>query len=107
MAAVLLGAAICIYLMWGIVDGWTVKAAPIPQCNGHDAMKATLLKEAGENPIIVGVSHTRLMMEMYVSENGRWTLVNTETLGGLSCIVDYGRGLTILKVPPKERGIRW
>ena len=69
-------------------------------CAKHDALATILDSKFGEQQTGVGLAGHDAMVELYVSKQGTFTLVSTNT-DGVSCIV--GAGDNWEKVEPKER----
>ena len=69
-------------------------------CAKHDALATILDSKFGEQQTGAGLAGKEAMVELYVSKNGTFTLVSTNTQG-VSCIV--GAGENWEKMEPKER----
>lgn len=77
---------------------------PIDRCAPHDTMSETLLTNAKEHPVGIGISEDRSLMEVYASEWGTWTIVSTDMVSGMSCIRSFGENFHMRPIPKKEQG---
>lgn len=77
----------------------------IPACASHDEMAAALLSVAKESPIGIGITQDRSVLEVYASESGTWTAVQTDVSTRESCIKSYGTNWQTLRIPPKEQKV--
>jgi hypothetical protein len=69
-------------------------------CASHDKLATTLQSKFGEQQLGMGLAGKGALVELYVSKEGTFTLVTTDT-SGLSCIV--GAGDSWEKYDPKEQ----
>jgi len=66
----------------------TLAAQP---CGIHDALAKTLKTKYQETRRILGIINARNVMEIFMSPQGTWTVVVTDT-SGTSCITAAGEG---------------
>lgn len=77
-----------------VAAGFGLTAATEPaqsqaQCNMREAMVKQLSEQYGEKPAAVGQVDQQSLVEIFVSENGTWTILVTGTDGG-SCVLAAG-----------------
>jgi hypothetical protein len=65
-------------------------------CAARSSVMNSLAQRYKEKPTAVGLVSGRLVMELYLSASGSWTLMTT-TPEGMSCIVASGISWTPLK----------
>ena len=65
------------------------KAEAAPQCGNHDKIADVLGKKFKETRRVMGVVNSKAVMEMFMSPQGTWTMVITDTSGN-SCITASG-----------------
>ena len=65
----------------------TAQAAP--QCSSHDRIVDALGNKFKETRRVMGVVNSKAVMEMFMSPQGTWTMVITDT-SGKSCITAAG-----------------
>ena len=70
--------------------GLTVEAAAM-QCANHDNMAKTLTGKFKEIRRAMGVVNSTAVMEVFMSPQGTWTVVVTDTRG-IACIAASGDG---------------
>lgn len=68
-------------------------------CMKHDQLVDFLAERYGEHPLAMGFVSPQLMMEMFVSEAGTWSVVLTNTQG-IACINAAGSAWENVKSPP-------
>jgi hypothetical protein len=66
-----------------------VASAAAP-CGNHDAIAKSLTTKFKEARRIMGVVNARAVMEIFMSPQGTWTVVVTDT-NGLACIIATGQ----------------
>lgn len=76
-------AAVTLFSSAGIASA----AAP---CGSHDAVAKSLTTKFKEARRIMGVVNARAVMEIFMSPQGTWTVVVTDTKG-VSCIIAAGQ----------------
>ena len=64
-------------------------AQAAPQCSSHDKIVDALGNKFKETRRVMGVVNSRAVMEIFMSPQGTWTMVITDT-SGLSCITASG-----------------
>jgi hypothetical protein len=64
-------------------------AAAAPQCGDHDKIVDVLGHKYKETRRIMGVVNSTAVMEMFMSAQGTWTMVITDTRG-ISCVTAAG-----------------
>lgn len=62
-----------------------------PPCAPRDVIAANLAEDYGEHPAGRGVNEQGLLMELFVSPAGTWTMVVSGPRG-VGCIVSVGEG---------------
>lgn len=72
-----------------IVAGAVGTAQASPQCSSHDKIVDALGNKFKETRRVMGVVNSRAVMEMFMSPQGTWTMVITDT-SGKSCITAAG-----------------
>jgi len=65
------------------------KAEAAPQCGNHDKIIEVLGNKFKETRRVMGVVNAKAVMEIFMSPQGTWTVVITDT-SGLSCITASG-----------------
>jgi hypothetical protein len=65
------------------------KAEAAPQCGNHDKIVDVLGNKFKETRRVMGVVNAKAVMELFMSPQGTWTMVITDT-SGLSCITASG-----------------
>jgi hypothetical protein len=65
------------------------KAEAAPQCGNHDKIVEVLGDKFKETRRVMGVVNSTAVMEIFMSTQGTWTIVITDT-SGLSCITASG-----------------
>jgi hypothetical protein len=65
------------------------KAEAAPQCGNHDKIVEVLGNKFKETRRVMGVVNSTAVMELFMSPQGTWTMVITDT-SGLSCITASG-----------------
>ena len=64
-------------------------AQAAPQCSSHDKIVDALGNKFKETRRVMGVVNSRAVMEIFMSPQGTWTMVITDT-SGISCITASG-----------------
>jgi hypothetical protein len=64
-------------------------AVAAPQCGDHDKIVDVLGHKYKETRRVMGVVNAKSVMEMFMSPQGTWTMVITDT-SGISCITAAG-----------------
>jgi hypothetical protein len=64
-------------------------AVAAPQCGDHDKIVDVLGHKYKETRRVMGVVNAKSVMEMFMSPEGTWTMVITDT-SGISCITAAG-----------------
>jgi hypothetical protein len=64
-------------------------AEAAPQCGDHDKIVDVLGHKFKETRRVMGVVNAKSVMEMFMSPQGTWTMVITDT-SGISCITAAG-----------------
>ena len=64
-------------------------AEAAPQCGNHDKIVDVLGNKFKETRRVMGVVNAKAVMEIFMSPQGTWTIVITDT-SGLSCITASG-----------------
>ena len=72
--------------LFGSVD---VASAATP-CGSHDAITKSLTTKFKEARRVMGVVNTRAVMEIFMSPQGTWTVLVTDTTG-TACVVAAGQ----------------
>ena len=65
------------------------KAEATPQCGNHDKIVDVLGNKFKESRRVMGVVNSKAVMEIFMSPQGTWTMVITDT-SGMSCITAAG-----------------
>ncbi len=65
------------------------KAEAAPQCGNHDKIVEVLGDKFKETRRVMGVVNSKAVMEIFMSPQGTWTMMITDT-SGLSCITASG-----------------
>ena len=65
------------------------KAEATPQCGDHDKIVDVLGNKFKESRRVMGVVNSKAVMEIFMSPQGTWTMVITDT-SGMSCITAAG-----------------
>lgn len=68
---------------------FTGPAAAAMQCGRHDAVAQALASKYQETRRIMGVVNARMVMEIFMSPKGTWTVLITNT-SGTACITAAG-----------------
>jgi len=63
----------------------TGKTEATPQCSRHEEIVGALRDTFNETRRAMGVVNAKVVMEMFMSPQGTWTMVFTDT-NGISCI---------------------
>jgi len=66
-------------------------SAQAPACGPHDAIVQSLAEQYRENPQSVGMVDSNTLVEIFVSDQGSWTILATDT-AGKSCVLSAGEG---------------
>jgi hypothetical protein len=66
-------------------------ATAAEQCAARADMVKTLGEKFQENPTALGVVNPNVIVEVFVSDQGTWTILASDT-GGQSCVVSVGEG---------------
>ncbi len=85
MKKLVLSSLTCI--CFALLAGGPVSAAQ--QCASHEKMVKLLSKRFSEIPKAIGLVGKKRVMEVYVSEEGTWTILVTNS-GGQTCILAAG-----------------
>ena len=64
-------------------------AEAAPQCSSHDKIADALGNKFKETRRVMGVVNSTAVMEIFMSPQGTWTMVITDT-SGISCITASG-----------------
>ena len=82
---------------------WSVSApvAAAVRCGPHELVTAMLAAECQERREAIGLSEAGLLMEVFASVAGRWTILLTSP-GGLACIIAAGDNYEKATVTPPE-----
>jgi hypothetical protein len=64
-------------------------AEAAPQCSSHDKIADVLGNKFRETRRVMGVVNSTAVMEIFMSPQGTWTMVITDT-SGISCITASG-----------------
>ena len=64
-------------------------AEAAPQCSSHDKIVDALGNKFKETRRVMGVVNSRAVMEIFMSPQGTWTMVITDT-SGTSCVTASG-----------------
>lgn len=91
-----------------LVGGATASSAqePVPaqqetNCASLETVMDVAENEWGEEPIALFLSPSMGIMQLLADEEtGTWTVISTEPLTGLTCIVDAGEGFIRALVKP-------
>ena len=65
------------------------RAEAAPQCGNHDKIVDALGNKFKETRRVMGVVNSKAVMEIFMSPQGTWTIVITDT-SGKSCITAFG-----------------
>lgn len=65
------------------------KAEATPQCGDHDKIVDVLGNKYKEERRVMGMVNSKAVMEIFMSPQGTWTMVITDTRG-MSCITAAG-----------------
>ena len=65
------------------------KAEATPPCGNHDKIVNVLGNKFKESRRVMGVVNSKAIMEIFMSPQGTWTMVITDT-NGISCITAAG-----------------
>lgn len=66
-------------------------SAQTSTCGPHDAIVKSLAEQYRESPQSVGMVDSKTVVEVFVSDQGTWTIIATDTAGE-SCILSAGEG---------------
>jgi hypothetical protein len=66
-------------------------ASAAEQCAAHGDMIKALGEQFHENAAALGVVNPNVILEIFVSEKGTWTILATDTTGQ-SCVISAGEG---------------
>ncbi|ODT08758.1 MAG: hypothetical protein ABS58_01090 [Mesorhizobium sp. SCN 65-20] len=69
----------------------TVPSTAASECAARSDVVMSLEESYGEDPVAVGVVNPNLILEVFVSDGGTWTIVVTDT-DGKSCVISAGEG---------------
>lgn len=72
-------------------------------CGEHDAIVAQLLSKYGESVVGRGISFQGLMMEVFASEAGSWSVLLSSPAGS-ACIVSAGENWETQEPPLPGKG---
>lgn len=79
-----------------------VPAMAAEQCAARADMVKALGEKFHENPSAVGVVNPNVVLEVFVSDKGTWTILASDTKGQ-SCVISVGEGwesaMTIAALP--------
>lgn len=64
-------------------------AKAAPQCSSHDRIVDALVNKFKETRRVMGVVNSKAVMEIFMSPQGTWTMIITDT-SGMSCITAAG-----------------
>jgi hypothetical protein len=81
--------------------GTAAEAAP-PPCGNHDAMTTALATKFKEARRVMGVVNARAVMEIFMSAEGTWTVLVTDT-SGTACVIATGQDWQ--EVPIEAAGV--
>ena len=76
-----------------------VEATEAPRCAAWPDFVERLDSQFGEKRKIIGLTLTGNVMEIYVAEDGAWTMIITQP-SGLACAYGAGEALEVLEVLP-------
>jgi hypothetical protein len=65
------------------------RAEAAPQCGNHDKIVDALGEKFKETRRVMGVVNSKTVMEIFMSPQGTWSIVITDTSGN-SCITAFG-----------------
>jgi hypothetical protein len=91
-------------LMMAAGAGWLASmpaAAATIQCASHDVVTSMLADHYQEQREAIGLSRDGLVMEVFVSPSGTWTILLTSP-NGLSCLMAEGEGYEEIAPPAPE-----
>lgn len=66
-------------------------ASAAEQCAAHADMIKALGQQFHENAAALGVVNPNVILEIFVSQQGTWTILATDTTGQ-SCVISAGEG---------------
>jgi hypothetical protein len=78
-------------LVAGVIALASVPAQAQLVCDGHDDLAAWLAETFREQRVGYGVAGTAMIVELFASPRGTWTMLLTD-VNGRSCIVAAGEG---------------
>ena len=81
--------ALCLSALIPIAVAASTVPASAAVCMDHKTLTSYLDKKFKEQPRAVGLIESRNLMEVFVSQNGTWTIVMTSTQG-VACIIAAG-----------------
>lgn len=67
-----------------------------PKCYPREAFVKAAKSVADVNVVVLGIHRKGLVMEIFATEDGNWSLTVTNPKTGLLCLLSYGGGLKIL-----------
>jgi hypothetical protein len=76
--------------------------AASPPCGNHDAMTTALATKFKEARRVMGVVNARAVMEIFMSAEGTWTVLVTDT-SGKACVIATGQDWQ--EVPVEAAGV--
>lgn len=76
-------------------------AAQPVSCGPHKVVTSQLAKHYQEKREAIGLSATGMLMEVYASQHGTWTILMTSP-AGIACIIATGERFEIIVPPPPE-----
>ena len=88
--ATTLAATVCLSPA-ALADAGMVTQAIQTVCGDRGVIVEKLESAYREKQTAVGVLGPDVMMEIFVSDNGTWTIISTDT-GGQSCVISAGEG---------------
>ena len=75
--------------------------AAFPACGDRESVVADLAAQFHEAPLAQGMIDEKALMEMFVSDEGTWTILATGT-DGMTCVIAVGEGFQPM---PKVIGV--
>jgi len=91
-----LGAAFCLLAIVLAGDAWALYA-----CAKRQAIAESLKNKHKEVPLSVGVASNGTVIEVFASESGSFTIVNTRP-DGLSCLIAAGENWQVLEAEKED-----
>ena len=96
-------------VMAGAALAWSVSmpaaAQPI-SCGPHETVASALAQQFQEKREAIGLTSTGMLMEVFASQFGTWTILLTSP-GGVACVVAEGDSFEIIVPSQPEVSIRW